>query len=36
MIAAYKEALRIMKEDWGIISGEERDEVVRAIQKLQA
>ncbi len=35
-IAAYKEELRIMKEDWGIISGEERDEVVRAIQKLQA
>lgn len=35
-IAAYKEVLRIMKEDWGIISGEERDEVVRAIQKLQA
>ena len=35
-IAAYKEELRLMKEDWGIISGEERDEVVRAIQKLQA
>ena len=35
-IDAYKEVLRIMKEDWGIISGEERDEVVRAIQKLQA
>jgi transcriptional regulator with XRE-family HTH domain len=35
-IAAYKEELRLMKEEWGIISGEERDEVVRAIQKLQA
>ena len=35
-IAAYKEELRLMKEEWGIISGEERDEVIRAIQKLQA
>lgn len=34
-IEAYKEELRIMKEDWGIISGEERDAVVREIQKLQ-
>lgn len=34
-ITAYKEELRIMKEDWGIISGEERDAVVRAIQKLR-
>ena len=35
-IAAYREELRLMKEDWGIISGEEHEEVVRAIQRLQA
>ena len=34
-IAAYKEELRLMKDEWGMISGEERDEVVRAMQKLQ-
>ena len=34
-IAAYKEVLRIQREDWGIVSGEERDEVERAIRKLQ-
>ena len=34
-IEAYKEELRIMKEEWGVISGEEREEVVRAIRKLQ-
>ncbi|MBQ6427215.1 MAG: helix-turn-helix transcriptional regulator [Oscillospiraceae bacterium] len=33
--AAYKEALRLMKEDWGIISGEERKELERAVRKLQ-
>ena len=35
-IAAYKEELRLMKEEWGIVSGEEREEVVRAIRKLQS
>ena len=34
-IAAYREVLRIQKEDWGVISGEERDAVERAIQRLQ-
>ncbi len=34
-IEAYREVLRIMREDWGIVSGEERDEVERAIQRLQ-
>ena len=34
-IAAYREVLRIQKEDWGVISGEERDAVARAIQRLQ-
>ena len=34
-LAAYREELRIMKEEWGIISGEGREEVVRAIRKLQ-
>lgn len=34
-IAAYREELRLMKEEWGIISGETVDEVKRAIQKLQ-
>ena len=34
-IAAYREVLRIQREDWGIVSGEERDEVERAIRKLQ-
>ena len=34
-IAAYKEVLRIQKEDWGIVSGEEREAVERAIQKLK-
>ena len=34
-IAAYREQLRLMREDWGIVSGEERDAVERAIQKLQ-
>ena len=31
----YYEHLRLMREDWGIISGEECEEVERAIQKLQ-
>ena len=34
-IAAYREQLRLMREDWGIVSGEECDEVERAIRKLQ-
>ncbi len=34
-IAAYEEVLRLMREDWGIVSGEERDQVERAIQRLQ-
>ena len=34
-IAAYREELRLMREEWGIVSGEEREEVERAIQKLQ-
>lgn len=34
-IAAYREVLRIQKEDWGIVSGEEREAVERAIQRLQ-
>ena len=34
-IAAYREVLRILREDWGVVSGETRDEIERAIQKLQ-
>ena len=34
-IEAYREVLRIQREDWGIVSGEERDEVERAIRRLQ-
>ena len=34
-IEAYREVLRLMKEDWGIVSGEEREAVERAIRKLQ-
>ena len=34
-IAAYREQLRLMREDWGIVSGEEREAVERAIRKLQ-
>ena len=34
-IAAYREVLRIQKEDWGVVSGEERDAVERAIRRLQ-
>ena len=33
--AAYREVLRLMKDDWGIISGEEREAVERAIRNLQ-
>lgn len=34
-VLAYQEVLRILSEEWGIVSGEVRDEVDRAIQKLQ-
>jgi transcriptional regulator with XRE-family HTH domain len=34
-IAAYREQLRLLREDWGIVSGETYEEVERAIQKLQ-
>lgn len=34
-IEAYREVLRLLKEDWGIVSGEEREAVERAIGKLQ-
>ena len=33
-IAAYREQLRLMHEEWGIVSGEEREAVERAIQRL--
>ena len=32
---AYREVLRLLREEWGIVSGETCDEVERAIQKLQ-
>lgn len=34
-IAAYKEVLRLLKEEWGIISGEEWEETERAIKRLR-
>lgn len=34
-IDAYREQLRLMREEWGIVSGEEREAVERAIQRLQ-
>ena len=34
-IAAYREVLRLQQEEWGIISGEEREAVERAIHRLQ-
>ena len=33
--AAYREQLRLLEEDWGIVSGEEHAKIERAIQKLQ-
>lgn len=33
-IEAYKDVLRLMRDEWGIVSGEERDAVERAIQRL--
>ena len=35
-VAAYQEQLRLQREEWGIISGEEHDAVERAIQRLQS
>lgn len=35
-IAAYREELRLLREDWGIISGETYEAVERNIQKLQS
>ena len=32
---AYREQLRLLEEDWGIVSGEEHAKIERAIQKLQ-
>ena len=34
-VSAYREVLRLQREEWGIVSGEERDEVEWAIQRLQ-
>ena len=34
-IAAYRELLRLQREEWGIVSGEEHDAVERAIRKLK-
>ncbi len=34
-IAAYREQIRLMREEWGIISGEELEEIEKAIRKLQ-
>ncbi len=33
-VSAYREQLRLMREEWGIISGEECEEVERAIHRL--
>ena len=33
--AAYREALRLLKEEWGIIRGSEREELEQAIRKLR-
>lgn len=34
-IEAYREVLRLLREEWGIVSGETYDEVERAIQSLR-
>ena len=34
-VSAYREVLRLQQEEWGIISGEEREAVERAIHRLQ-
>ena len=33
-ITAYREVLHLLKEEWGIISGDECEEVERAIKRL--
>ena len=33
--AAYREQLRLLREDWGIVSGEDCDKVERAMQRLR-
>ena len=33
-IEAYREVLRLMREEWGIVSGEEREDIERAIRAL--
>lgn len=35
-IAAYREVLRLQREEWGIVNGEMREEVERAIHRLQS
>lgn len=35
-VAAWREVLRLQQEEWGIISGEEREAVERAIHRLQS
>ena len=34
-VRAYREVLRLQREEWGIVSGEEREEVECAIRRLQ-
>lgn len=34
-IAAYREKIRLLRGEWGVVSGEELEEVERAIQRLQ-
>ena len=34
-VEAYREVLRLMREEWGIVGGEGRDAVERAIRRLQ-
>jgi tetratricopeptide (TPR) repeat protein len=34
-VAAYREVLRLMRDEWGIVSGEGRETVERDIRKLQ-
>ena len=34
-VEAYREELRPLREEWGIVSGEELDAVERAIRRLQ-
>ena len=34
-VAAYREVLRLLREEWGIVRGEAREEAERAIRRLQ-